>query len=336
MNDRIQNALLGALVADAVAMPVHWYYDVEALDRDYAPLTQYVAPKNPHPDSILWRSSYTARSKEFDILHGQEKYWGTRGVHYHQFLAAGENTVNFLLGIQLYRSVVRAGAYEPEAWLRLYVQLMRHRGWHQDTYLEEYHRAFFNNLADGKAPEKCGIVDIHIGGLTSVPFLYAALDALGEPVVDTAADTIVNHVGLTHQGSAIAAATETFVRLLACIGEGAGVREAIEAQGSVYGGAGAFETWMRFEDRQVIGKHLTPACYLPDSFTASLYLAWKYHDQFEQGIIANALCGGDNCHRGAVVGALLGAANGVPEEWLTDLKSMRRLRCDTLDPVFSE
>lgn len=110
----------------------------------------------------------------------------------------------------------------------------------------------------------------------------------------------------------------------------------IEAQGSVYGGAGAFETWMRFEDRQVIGKHLTPACYLPDSFTASLYLAWKYHDQFEQGIIANALCGGDNCHRGAVVGALLGAANGVPEEWLTDLKSMRRLRCDTLDPVFSE
>jgi ADP-ribosylglycohydrolase len=31
-------------------------------------------------------------------------------------------------------------------------------------------------------------------------------------------------------------------------------------------------------------------------------------------------CGGDNCHRGAVVGALLGLANGIPEKWLAQLK----------------
>jgi hypothetical protein len=33
-------------------------------------------------------------------------------------------------------------------------------------------------------------------------------------------------------------------------------------------------------------------------------------------VIANAMVGGDNCHRGAVVGSLLGAANGVPQKWL--------------------
>lgn len=49
---------------------------------------------------------------------------------------------------------------------------------------------------------------------------------------------------------------------------------------------------------------------------ASLYLAWKYHDNFDAGILANAMVGGDNCHRGAVVGSLLGAANGVPVKWL--------------------
>jgi ADP-ribosylglycohydrolase len=49
---------------------------------------------------------------------------------------------------------------------------------------------------------------------------------------------------------------------------------------------------------------------------ASLYLAWKYHDAFDAGVIANAMVGGDNCHRGAVVGSLLGAANGVPQKWL--------------------
>lgn len=53
MNDRMQNAMLGALVADAVSMPVHWYYDTNALDRDYPDLTIYQAPRNPRPDAVI-------------------------------------------------------------------------------------------------------------------------------------------------------------------------------------------------------------------------------------------------------------------------------------------
>ena len=80
-----KNAMLGSLSADAVSMPVHWYYDTQKLDRDYGLLTGYVAPKNPHSDSILWRSSYTPRNALGNILHDQVKYWGQREVHYHQF-----------------------------------------------------------------------------------------------------------------------------------------------------------------------------------------------------------------------------------------------------------
>jgi hypothetical protein len=50
-------ALLGSLVADAVAMPVHWYYDRSSLLLDYGKISGNLAPKNPHPDSILWRSA---------------------------------------------------------------------------------------------------------------------------------------------------------------------------------------------------------------------------------------------------------------------------------------
>ena len=32
---------------------------------------------------------------------------------------------------------------------------------------------------------------------------------------------------------------------------------------------------------------------------------------FEAGVVANANVGGDNCHRGAVIGALSGAAGGL-------------------------
>jgi hypothetical protein len=35
----IPRALAGALVGDAVAMPVHWYYNREALVRDYGRVT---------------------------------------------------------------------------------------------------------------------------------------------------------------------------------------------------------------------------------------------------------------------------------------------------------
>jgi len=64
----------------------------KTLDDDYGWVTGYLAPKNPHPDSILFRSSYTATGPRGEILHDQAPYWGREGTHYHyhQFLKAGE------------------------------------------------------------------------------------------------------------------------------------------------------------------------------------------------------------------------------------------------------
>jgi ADP-ribosyl-[dinitrogen reductase] hydrolase len=67
----LKSAFLGSLVADATSMPVHWYYDIHALDRDYGDFDHYLHPKNPHPDSILWRSSYQCTGAKDDILHSR-------------------------------------------------------------------------------------------------------------------------------------------------------------------------------------------------------------------------------------------------------------------------
>jgi hypothetical protein len=69
-------------------------------------------------------------------------------------------------------------------------------------------------------------------------------------------------------------------------------------------------------DEVLIGERLSLACYIKDALPAALHLSWKYADDFSSGIIANARCGGDNCHSASVGGALLGFANGVPERWL--------------------
>ena len=67
------------------------------------------------------------------------------------------------------------------------------------------------------------------------------------------------------------------------------------------------EKWQLLDDRKVVGETLSTACYLPESFIASLFFAWKYESDFSSGILSNAKVGGDNCHRGSVVlGSMLG------------------------------
>ena len=293
-------------------MPVHWYYDRTALRRDYGQVRSYLAPRNPHPDSILWRSEYTPLNERGDILHDQARYWGRRGVHYHQFLAAGENTLNFQLAARLHEQTRRLGRYDADAWLEEYIRFMLTPGSHRDTYAEEYHREFFSNYARGRKPHACGVADVHIGGLAAVPALFAAL---ADAPADVLAGAVQSHVALTHKDQGVLRAAKDLTDILAAVNAGEPLREAILAHAPDWISAAKVARWSQEPDEVVIGQRLSPACYIPDAFPAALYLAWKYADDFGAGICANAQVGGDSCHRGAVVGALLGLAGGVPASW---------------------
>lgn len=304
-----QNAYQGSLAADALSMPVHWYYDRAALLAEYGEVTTYLAPKNPHTGSILWRSQYTALNEKGAILHDQAQYWGQRGIHYHQFLKAGENTLNFQLGTELLRLSEKNGGYDPDEWLAHYIDFMLTPGSHNDTYLEEYHRGFFTKYSEGKPPRKCAIHDEHIGGLAQVPALCFILKGHDLPELRA---TVKEHVGLTHAHANVLRAADTLARLIFRIAEGIPLREAIQKEAGDWISGTNAEKWTAQPDTHIIGQRFSPACYIAESMPASLYLAWKYHNDFSAGITANAMVGGDNCHRGAVVGSLLGAANGVP------------------------
>ncbi len=322
MNPKPFDALLGALAADALSMPAHWYYDLAALRRDFGVLDHYTVPRHPHPDSILWRSSYEAPSPEADILREQARYWGQRGVHYHQFLAAGENTLNFRLAGELYRMVRQRGGYPAAEWAERYIELMLTPGWHRDTYVEEYHRAFFLHHSRGLPPSRCGIADIHIGGLAAVPALAAAL----WPDRDGLAEAIQLHVNLTHRSPEVLDAAKVFGLLLAGVLSGQPVREAVREHAGGWVSPAELERLVPRDDAEVIGQRFSPACYIREAFPASLYLVWKHHTDFRAGLVANANAGGDNCHRGAVVGGVLGAALGVPESWVEGLREVPVLR----------
>jgi len=306
-------AYQGSLSADALSMPVHWYYDRDALRREYGLVDHFMAPHNPHTGTFMDRTHYAALNEKGDILHDQSQYYGQEGVHYHQFLRAGDNTLNFFLAADLYDFVKDRGGYDADAWLERYIAHMLEPSWHRDTFVEEYHRNFFTNYSKGKPPRECGVPDKHIGGLAQVPALVAALE--DTPLEELRA-IVKEHVGLTHPHPEALRAADTLVRLLAAVAGGAGVRDAIRAEGGDWLAAEDAEALLDEEDNHVVGGRFSAACYVEDAMPSSLYLAWKYQDDFAAGIIANTMAGGDNCHRGAVVGSVLAAANGgVPERF---------------------
>ena len=302
-HDKKAGLAWGSFIGDALAMPVHWYYDRAALGRDYGVVRGYMAPRNPHPDSILWRSEYTPLNERGDILHDQARDWGRRGIHYHQHLRAGENTLNLQLARVLLESLRARGGYDADDYLERYLRFMLTPGQHRDTYVEECHRKFFTAYARGAAPRKCAGSDIHIGGLAHVGTLCAWVGA--------DVDAVREHVALTHRAPEVLAAAGAMVRMVGAVLAGGALREAIFEHGSDWFSERQARAWSGEPDEVVIGHRVSPACYIADAFPASLYLAWKYSDNFEAGLIANTNVGGDNCHRGAVTGALLGAAAGM-------------------------
>ena len=320
--DRIRGALSGMFIADAMAMPVHWYYDTKALRRDYGKITDYQKPRNPHPDSILWRSSFPVKRGAVDILHDQRQYWGERGVHYHQFLQAGENTLNIKLARELLILMEQDGCYTPESWLSRMVSFLMSPESHNDTYIEEYLRHFFSAYADNNDLTGCGRRDeIHIGGYSLMLPLTIALSE--QP--DYAMRVSLEHLALTHGGPLMKTWGAIIVSTLLNVLKGDSMKDSIKAaaqESKIDIDVALFEKLTEYPDTTVVTKHFSSACYVDYAVPATIFLALKYENSPEEGIIANTMCGGDNAGRGAVLGALLGAANGMegwPAEWVDGL-----------------
>ena len=321
-HDRATGALWGLFLGDALAMPVHWYYDQAALERNYGVVRDLVAPRNPHPGSILFRSHYTPRNANADILHDQAQYWGRSGVHYHQHLAAGENTLNLKLVQVLMETLAERGRYDADLYLDHMVAFMRNPNSHRDTYVEEWLRAFFDRRAQGHDLRDCGIVEKHIGGLAG-PVALLILHGEDPQKARTVAH---EHRELTHKGPVMKEALDAVADVVLRVLDGCPLPEAIDKARRTGGNrllAKDFQSWAGRDDLEVIGRILSPACYVEDAVPAVFYLANKYADRPEEGLVANTMAGGDNCYRGAVLGALLGANAGVeawPVRWREGLR----------------
>lgn len=71
--ERMRGALIGMVVGDALAMPVHWLYSTENIAKHYGTIDKMMAPKPTHPESMLGGVGYTGT---IELLHDKRKYYG--------------------------------------------------------------------------------------------------------------------------------------------------------------------------------------------------------------------------------------------------------------------
>ncbi|XP_012678776.1 uncharacterized protein LOC105896555 [Clupea harengus] len=372
-------ALWGMCAADAMSMPVHWYYSVRDIKKDFDGwITCFNQPKDKHPTSILTlsnaagsgRNGWSKGSKPpvvgNIILHDKMKYWTTPGgnVHYHQGLKAGQNTLNTLCALGVGRSLTSgrfSSMTEPlaqAAVLADYVKFMTTPGSHDDTYAESFHRSFFSDWQESRPTSPSKVLEFaekrykqkmnahppdsqldSIGCLPmTIPFILLSASDDEEKAVTAS----LQFVRLTHPHPRLETFVALYARALHATLNGACLKQQAEAalKSPILDVWDVCQSFMRRAARFPVGSEerlkvhqsaiemLGLACYTKGALCSLFYLAHEFHSDLHGGILANTNCGGENCNRGAALGALLGSQAGhlgkcVRQEWKDGLQNAK-------------
>lgn len=324
---RATAALQNLFIGDSLAMPVHWYYNVHDLDKAFpSGIKTFEAPPEYHPSSIMSLHSTSQGGRksagsqgQIDIvgdviLKGKQSFWNRPNVHYHQGMSAGNNTLNAHCALTLMDVMNESGGhYDRDRFLQAYIQLMTSdEPAHPDTYAESYHRGFFANLTAGSPPDHCAAVTHDtpsVGGLVTIAPLVISERLRGRSLTDTL-KLCREHLALTHPDSFLEEVCDAYVELI----DGLLFRDndsdvqALLMQ-AVRGTSRRDLTKLiegNRPEREVVGRVFSTACYITDSWPAVLYFASKHHQDSLKALQINAEVGGDNVHRGSVLGVILG------------------------------
>jgi ADP-ribosylglycohydrolase len=378
IGDRIEGALWGLFVADALAMPIHWYYNRENIYKDFPRgVVEFKAPPHPHPEAFMIGMSYKPDVKmaeklgrNFDILHDHAGFYDTsysnmkfslsdkeeshgnsvaaeaQRYHYHHGLDAGENTLGAELVRVLLRQIINSGTYDPNIFVRDFIKHMTTPGVNRDPYTEIYIRRWFENYSEGIDPlnaaeHQRNVWSIGSHGGMMRPLVLSLLFP-GDSI--SALGAALNHQIITHRSEIVSSALMVSVPLLTDLINGADLQNAVKVHGRnlllpditgdelfaryrEYRGPGNIQgndMWHIHMDRSE--KHFDPddliknpgdenvimgafatACYPEHGLPLALYHAWR-HNAWD-ALITDANAGGDNVHRGMVLGLLVGASD---------------------------
>jgi ADP-ribosylglycohydrolase len=330
--DRIMGAVVGALVGDALGLGPHWYYDLDALHRDYGEWIEDYADPKPG--------------------------------RYHEGLSAGQVSQTGQVMAMLLASVAEQGEYDQRDFTRRLDDLLAtldgspKSGRYTDSAMRHVWKA---RVHEGKPwPAAGSLADTGEAAMRST-VLAARYSA--DPA--RAKDALVSNVLLTHADPFIAGQSVAFGLVTAGLIRGAPLEKAVQSVMPVLGKAGrspvvpavcrggadgeamgdeagffdallqpgwsvqaARDDSIRIEPAHAACRLFGLACTLGFLLPAAYYLAARFPDDFETAVLSAVNGGGNNMARAALTGAVSGAVNGlsgIPQRFIKGLEDSDRM-----------
>lgn len=295
--------------------------------------------------------------------HGNATAREDERYHYHVGLNAGESTTAAELVRVLMRSIIDQGRYDEAHFLKKFVEFLS-SGQRKDPYLEIYLRSWFENYASGKAIDGCAERQRNVWSIGSHGGMIRPM--VLSLMADTSYQGIgfaIEHQGLTHRSENVAAALGVTIPFLHTLISGGDPMETAheyarrvrvpEISGKEmfkmyrdHDGPGNIpdremwrlhtrlsddrfdlREWSKLAPEEVVLTRLATACYPEHGLPLAMYFAAANKFDVRKSLLADANAGGDNVHRSAVLGMIVGAATeSFPDDLVEGLENQAKLK----------
>ena len=293
MKDKAKAMVLASFAGDALSLGVHWIYNTRVIDKKWGRVEKYMKPEKPtyHPTKDL----------------GEFTHYGDQVL-------------------VLLRSVSENNGFVPEhfakAWQALFASY--------DGYFDEATKGTLENISAGKDVLSAGFPSLDLAGAARIaPLVYCFRNDLDQLLTSARSQT-----AFTHNSDLVIESSEFFGRLAFRVLGGEAPVSAIRSIMTEGFRKEPFGRWVE-DGLDSIGMDTRQAtldfgqmCEVEAAFPSVIHLIGKYENDLREGLIENAMAGGDSAGRGLVAGMILGAHLGmdaIPEAWLKELKAYQEI-----------
>lgn len=294
MTDRVDmrkaNGLLGALVADAAALGLHWIYDPDRIAQvaEAHGSAAFVPVDARNFEGVPAYFAHGAREDGQFTQYGEMLWLAMRSLQ-----ATGGNLDVSDLQAKFVETFGAGGSYAG--------------------YIDRPTRGTLDNLAAGQA-DPSGVDDDQMPAVARLPALVAAGAATPEAVDAT--------IRVTNVNADASAYGQVFASVLQAVMDGASVADALkqaaatapsEIAALLSDAVGSAEG-----DSVAYGEVTKRACHLPMGVPLSFHIM-AHADGYADATERNIRAGGDSAGRAIIIGSIMGAASApgdIPLDWV--------------------
>lgn len=339
--DRAKGALMGTFIGEALGVGPHWYYDLDALKRDFGEwIDDYTAPKKGRYHEGLKAGELSQQG--WIVKKMAEYVVENQGYDRDSFLKTMDDSIlpyvhdNPLKGIggytsQMMRHLYQARKRNNEPWGEIASIADTTESLERNIPLAIYYandqKALANHIAENTAYTQR---DNMVGSLTVAFNVVLAALIKGEALDSKISNTLMKKV-YRKELPFFAVTSEGLNKPM--VGRDVSSSEGLFA--SPDGLLSPSHMARAASDPSIVIEPAWKAsivygmpCAIYHMLPASYYLAARFKDDFESGVLHAINGGGQNQVRAMLVGALIGAQVGfenIPKRFITGLKDYETL-----------